>query len=166
MAKRTTANEQTEAMRRLSQAAAAWLAGMNARTLRDAADCPRNADGTYSGQELVRWRLSRCAAAPDDDPLLTGGGGGGTSPALEKYREHRAALAGLELNERRGRLVDIDAFAAWWESEVAAPLRRAVENLQRQHGPDAAAIVAKALGRADAVVSTRTQAEHGTETDD
>jgi len=156
---KATANEQTELMRRLSQAAAGWLLGMNPRTLRDAAGAPRNVDKSYNGRELLKWRLARCAAAPDDDPLL-GAGGGGTSPALEKYREHRAALAGLELDERRGRLVDVDAFSAWWENEVASPIRRAIEALQRLEtitGPDAVAMMTKALQRAETAVEQRTE---------
>lgn len=153
MGKKLTANEQTEIMERLSQAPAAWLLGTTARSLRDLADCPRNPDGSYNGAELVKWDRRR--VAPDTDPMLAGG----SSPALEKYREHRAGIAELELNERRGRLVDIDAFNEWWESEVASPIRRSIETLQRKHGPDAAKIIEKALQRSENAV--RKRRKHG-----
>lgn len=154
MTKRTnkaTANEQTEALKRLTQGAAAWLLGIGPRTLRDAADCPRNPDRTYNGQAVVRWHAARSAGGSDGDPLLTGG----ASPALEEYRRHRAGLAELELNERRGRLVDVDAFGEWWETEVATPIRRGIEALQRQHGPAAAEIIVKALAKAETAVGKR-----------
>lgn len=89
------------------------------------------------------------------DPLLTGG----ASPALEAYRKFRAGLAEIELNERRRRMVDVDLFAEWWQAEVASPIRRTIEALQRLEnvsGPDAAAMMTKALQRAESAVEQRT----------
>jgi predicted solute-binding protein len=57
--------------------------------------------------------------------------------------------------EKRGRLVDVDAFGEWWETEVATPIRRGIENLQRQHGPAAAEIIVKALAKAETAVGKR-----------
>lgn len=140
-------------MQALTQTAAGWLLNMPTRTLRDLSGLPRNDDKTYNARHLVDW-LKRGANGPaDDDPLLSGPIG--TSPALERYRQHRADLAEIELNERRGRLVDVDELTEWWESEVAGPLRRAVGALKRKHGPDAARIVEKALTQADAATRKR-----------
>lgn len=155
MTKSKTSNEQTETLKRLTQGAAAWLIGLNARTLRDAADCPRNPDRSYNGQDLVRWQVARSATVAADDPLLTGSG----SPALERYRLARAVDAELNLDVRHGQLVPVDEFETWWQAEVASPIRRAVETLQRlgpTDGPTAAGIVAKALDKAQAAVEKRT----------
>ena len=48
-------------MQRLTQGAAAWLAGISPRSLRDVPDIPRAADGTYSGQDIVKWAAGRIA---------------------------------------------------------------------------------------------------------
>lgn len=150
-------------MKRLAQGAAAWLLGLNARTLRDAADCPRNSDRTYNGQDLVRWLAARSAVTSTDDPLLSGSG----SPALERYRLARAVEAEMNLDIRHGQLVPIDEFETWWQAEIAAPMRRAVEALQRLEstdGPTAAGIVAKALDKAQAAVEKRT-GNYGSDSD-
>ena len=63
--------------------------------------------------------------------------------------------AKADLHERLGKLVPVDEFTAWWEAEVAGPLRRAVENLKRQHGEAVAELVAKPLRKAQAAVEKR-----------
>jgi len=142
-------------MRKLAQRDAAWLLGISDRALRNHRDAPRGPGGLYNGQALVAWHAARTAGGGDGDPLLTGG----ASPALESYRKFRAGLAEIELNERRRRMVDVDVFGEWWQAEVASPIRRAIEALQRLEnvsGPDAAAIVAKALDKGQAAVEQRT----------
>lgn len=43
----------------LSQRQAAWLIGKSEKTLRDWVDFPRNPDGTYNGQAIVKYVVDR-----------------------------------------------------------------------------------------------------------
>jgi hypothetical protein len=115
-------------------------------------DFPGGRTGPWSLHEIVPWLIARQKQkAPLDDPLLDGP----DSPALERYRDARASLSELELEQRRGRLVDVDELGDWWANEIAAPLRRATETLQTRFGVEAAEIVTRALERADDVVGER-----------
>jgi hypothetical protein len=80
--------------------------------------------------------------AKDDDPLSLGGGG--NSPALERYREERAALARLDRLEREGALLPRDQVR---ESlgRIAAIVREAGDAIGRQFGHAAAEILSEAL---------------------
>jgi hypothetical protein len=154
MAKKQTDSPAVKTMRRLAQKDAAWLLGFSDRTLRNHHDAPRLPSGLYDGQALVAWYAARSAGGSDGDPLLSGG----ASPALESYRKFRAGLAEIELNERKRRMVDIDVFLEWWQVEVAGPIRRTIEALQRLEtvsGPDAAAMMTKALGQTETAVEQR-----------
>lgn len=55
----------TTDLQALSQPLAAFCLDVNARTLRDMANVPRNADGSYDVQALVRWARGRTATAGD-----------------------------------------------------------------------------------------------------
>jgi len=70
--------------------------------------------------------------ARDEDPLMQGTG----SPALERYREERAAIARLDRLEREGNLIPRDQVR---ESlgRIAMILRGAGDAIQRQFGPAA-----------------------------
>ena len=78
--------------------------------------------------------------ARDDDPLMQGSG----SPALERYREERAAIARLDRMEREGKLVARDS-AREALGRIAVILRGAGDALQRQFGPSAVEILYEAL---------------------
>ena len=52
---------------RVNQQQAAYLLGVTARSLRDWPEAPRNGDGTYDAQALVRWFVQRNAAANEFD---------------------------------------------------------------------------------------------------
>jgi hypothetical protein len=78
--------------------------------------------------------------ARDDDPLMQGGG----SPALEAYRQERAAMARMDRLEREGQLVPRD-LAREALGRVAATLRAAGDGLQREYGPAAVDILNEAL---------------------
>ena len=56
MANRGKADVELE---RLNQQQIAWICGVTARSVRDWADGPRNADGTYNAQEFVQWFINR-----------------------------------------------------------------------------------------------------------
>lgn len=74
---------------------------------------------------------------------------GPSSPALEQYRKHRAAMALLDLRERRGSLLPRERLHALLV-RLAALIRSAGEILQRQFGSDAATVLEEALNDADA----------------
>ena len=148
-AKQLNRQQQIAIMKQLRQGAAGWLLKTHVRQLRDT-DCPRNDDGSYNARDVIQWHVQR--STDTDDPLLAGG----DSPNLERYRAARADLAEMEAAERRGHLVDIDSFMDWWDSEVATPIRRSIETL-RKLAPDAAAIVVKALEKAEANVQKRSK---------
>jgi len=78
--------------------------------------------------------------ASDDDALMSGSG----SPALERYREERAAIARLDRLEREGSLVPRDEVRTSF-GRVAAILRTAGDALQRQFGPGAVEVLYEAL---------------------
>ena len=79
-----------------------------------------------------------------DDVLLTGE----SSPALERYREERAALARLDRLERERVLVNRQEIREGL-SRVASILRTAGDTLQRQYGPGALEILNEALAEAE-----------------
>jgi hypothetical protein len=79
--------------------------------------------------------------AKEDDPLLAGGG---NSPALERYREERAALARLDRLEREGQLLPRDQ-AKESLGRIAGIIRGAGDALQRQFGTAAVEILFEAL---------------------
>jgi hypothetical protein len=78
--------------------------------------------------------------AREDDPLLDGA----PTPALERYREERAALARLDRLEREGKLVDRDDVRQSL-GRIAGLIRAAGETLERQFGKAAADILSEAL---------------------
>ena len=78
--------------------------------------------------------------ARDDDELMQGTG----SPALERYREERAALARLDRLEREGQLLPRDETREVL-GRIAGILRGAGDALQRQFGVAAAEILHEAL---------------------
>jgi hypothetical protein len=78
--------------------------------------------------------------ARDDDEMLMGA----SSPALERYREERAALAKLDRLQREGQLINRD-LAHQSLGKIASILRDAGDTLNRQFGAGAADILHSAL---------------------
>ncbi|MHB8974711.1 MAG: hypothetical protein ACYC3X_30710 [Pirellulaceae bacterium] len=76
----------------------------------------------------------------DDDTLMQGDG----SPALERYREERAALARMDRLERERVLVRRGEVREGL-GRIATIIREAGESLQRQYGPGAAEILFEAM---------------------
>jgi hypothetical protein len=85
--------------------------------------------------------------ARDDDDLMTGP----ASPALERYREERAALARLVRMERETELLPRDLVRQSL-SKIATILRSAGESLQRQFGDGASDLLYEAIGDAQAEI--------------
>jgi hypothetical protein len=92
--------------------------------------------------------------ARDDDLLMQGG----SSPALERYREERAALARLDRLEREGTLVPRDEVREGL-GRIAAILRSAGDALHREFGVTAAEILLEALDDADREIARSFGAE-------
>ena len=78
--------------------------------------------------------------ARDEDELMQGS----VSPALERYREERAAIARLDRLEREGQLLPRDATREML-GRIAGILRGAGDTLQRQFGNAATEILHEAL---------------------
>lgn len=78
-----------------------------------------------------------------DDPLLQGA----ASPALEQYRQERAALARMERRQRERQLLPREEVRAAL-GRIATLIRAAGELLERRHGADAGQILLEALREA------------------
>ena len=103
---------------------------------------------TISLPDVVRalhdfFKRNAVKLAAEED-LLTGE----TSPALERYREERAALARLDRLEREHVLVNRQEIREGL-SRIASVLRTAGDTLQRQFGPGALEILNEALAEAE-----------------
>tara|TARA_Y100000310_G_scaffold310557_1_gene355935 strand:+ start:1217 stop:1744 length:528 start_codon:yes stop_codon:yes gene_type:complete len=94
--------------------------------------------GTYRLDVIAQWLRNegpwKRYETKNDDPLLVDDG---ESDALERYRLAKAKHAELDLDERRGELVDTgkhrDILSRW-----AQILRQFGERLGKSHGSDAA----------------------------
>jgi hypothetical protein len=93
--------------------------------------------------------------AREDDVLLQGA----SSPALEEYREERTKLARLERRQREGSLIPRDE-AREALGRIAAVLRGAGDELQRQFGAEALAILDEALQDAEREIERAFGEEH------
>ncbi|MEX1090674.1 MAG: hypothetical protein WEC36_15790 [Phycisphaeraceae bacterium] len=107
MTRQPKGHDQAHAMHALTQGAAACLLGISARSLREAIDAPRNADGGYDGPTIVEW-WSKC---------------GGQRPA--NFTDDEAELLAL---------VADDVYAGIGETGAATMARRLGE-LHDRHGP-------------------------------
>jgi hypothetical protein len=121
----------------LTQQEGAALLSVTARTLRDWADAPRNADGSYNGPQLVRYYVAK---------LTTGG-------EFDNQRERLAAAQAdkveMENALRRGALVDVSTVSRFW-SEVLANCRTRLLGMGSKLGPQLvniadAAVIATAI---------------------
>jgi hypothetical protein len=116
------------------------------------------------GRGFVDWWVARAlrrrrdrvpsastAAEGNGDPLLVAEGV--ASPALEKYREARAALAELDLQERQRDLLPRQAVHEVF-GRIASRLRDAGEQLGREHGSEAHDVLTEALDDAEREVAS------------
>ena len=95
--------------------------------------------------DFLAANARKLSADDDEDALL---GSDAPSPALERYREERAAIARLDRLEREQVLVRRDEIRQGL-GRIAAILRTAGETLQQQYGNDAADILNEALDDAE-----------------
>lgn len=96
-----------------------------------------------------------------DDPLLVGA----SSPALERYRSARAEAAELDLDVRRGRLVEADSFRVGVE-RIAAILREAGESMERSGFREARDMLVEAIDDAEVEIVRMFADEVGDEVGD
>ncbi len=132
MAKRTTTRE-LETVRNVTQATASAVLGFRSTgSLRSLDDAPRLENGRYDLRALVPWYVDRqvekAAAASGSDPMMAAG----DSPALERYRNARAALAEMELDAKRKDTHPTE-FIAHVLKQWASVWRRLGERLARRY---------------------------------
>ena len=141
-----------------TQATAAAVLGMRSPgSLRALTDAPRNHDRgrTYDLRLLVPWYIER-RLAEHGDPIMQSGG---NSPATERYREAKAALAELDLAERRKELLARSQVHGFMSS-FAAVIRRANEALARQYGAGAQQLLNEALDDGQRLIDRWIEAVH------
>src|SRR4029079_4925511 len=85
-------------------------------------------------------RNARRLRDPDDDMMF----GDSNSPALERFREERAAIAKLDRLERERSLVPRDEVRDGL-GRIAARLKAVGESLERQYGHEALEMLMEAL---------------------
>ena len=100
--------------------------------------CPRNGDGSYDLRVVIAWREDQLKSESAD--LISDS----SSPALERYREEKAALARMERLRQERNLLPLDQVRAG-NVRLAGILRQAGEQLRRDFGPEAAGILHEAL---------------------
>lgn len=108
--------------------------------------CP-GSPGKYSLDEILQW-VKRNRWCQSSDPLMAGG----DSANLERYRGVKADLAELDLQERRGTLVDQDTVKPVFQQSLGF-ISSAIENLDRQYGNDAFAIALEGWNQTQRYVS-------------
>lgn len=120
---------------------------VSTRTISDwlATGCPgRNKE--YPLDKMLQWaKINRwCKSA---DPLLAGG----DSDNLERYRGVKADLAELDLEERKGTLIEPEEVRDTYIQSLRF-IRDAAEQIDRQYGNDAFLIIHEAWERAERYV--------------
>lgn len=100
--------------------------------------------GLYSLKEVIAWREKDLTERKGVEELMVDADMAGDSPALERFRAARANLAELEFAERSGTMVQV-ALIQRGLALLAAPLREAIEALQKQFGAEARDIMEEGL---------------------
>lgn len=110
--------------------------------------------GKFDLPAITKWRIAdalRAKTARDDtgDSFMDGD----ESPGLERYRLAKAELAELELERRKGDLVD-RAVMRTGLGRMADVLRGAGERLERVHGAEPAKVLSDALKGVEREIET------------
>lgn len=98
-------------LRKLTQQRAAALIGVTARSLRDWSEAPRNDDGTYSGDELVAWRIAQFASPEGSLDL---------DREKARHAKEQADRLALENAARRGELAEMSEVHKVWSAALSA----------------------------------------------
>jgi len=118
--------------------------------------CP-GSPGRYPLDEILQW-VKHNRWCQSSDPLLAGG----DSANLERYRGVKADLAELDLQERRGMLVDQDTVKPVFLQSLGF-ISSAIEQLDRQYGNDAFAIALAGWDQIERHISEMPDDEESTE---
>ena len=145
--KPTLAKEQS-VMQRLSQRAASWLIGMNARDLRDL-NPPRNADGSYDAAEIVKWSVGRVGTISFSDEeterllmIIDGLLPDGLATSVNTLREFQARYGGgalqrfaeLMLEEWSGEVErNPDSFRTLTPHEITEKINTQIIRMRESH---------------------------------
>ena len=107
----------------------------------------------YVLEEISKWLRSdgpwspRSQPIKSDDPLLAEG----DSPGLERYRMAKAQHAELDLQARKGELIDVDkcrdTISRW-----ATVIRRMSERLQKRYGAGVSSEIETTLKECDGIM--------------
>lgn len=117
-------------LERLNQQQIAWICGVTARSVRDWADGPRNADGTYNAQEFVQWFITRTTGTDAEREHAN---------QRERLAAAQAEKVETENRVRRGELMDAQEMIAIW-SDVLAAVRAKFLSMPSKLGPQLVAI--------------------------
>ncbi|WP_298860940.1 hypothetical protein [uncultured Gimesia sp.] len=97
----------------------------------------------YVIRDVVEWaKVNKWF--PSSDPMLAGG----DSDNLERYRGVKADLAEIDLQERKGVLIDPDKVRDVYVQSLRF-IRDAAEQIDRQFGNEAFLIISEAWDRAE-----------------
>jgi hypothetical protein len=117
--------EQIAVMGRLNQVAAAWLAGLSPRTLRDA-PLQRDEAGRYDARVILDWEASRRAPATSGEPSAER-----YTPDQLRRQKALADICEMARDKQRGKLMDRAEFERT-QIEIAITFKRSLEGLGRQ----------------------------------
>lgn len=95
---------------RINQQQIAYLLGVTSRTVRDWADAPRNADGSYDARAVVAWFTAKNGSATSGDESF--------ATQRERLAAAQAEKVEAENRIRRGELVEIEQLGAEWDDLV------------------------------------------------
>lgn len=118
--------------------------------------CP-GGRGAYSLPDIVQWLREHIWSDGGNGKPLQGFEGddddlqGFDSPGLERYRLAKAEITELDLAAKKKQMVSRDSIGDGLV-RCSGVLRGALENLQRQFGPEALAIMDDALAEYDRIV--------------
>lgn len=96
--------------------------------------------------DFLAANATRLVSSSEDGLLI-----GGSSPALERYREERAAMARIERMKMEGQLVSVTSLQDPL-TKISELLRAAGERLQRMFGQSAQDVIDQALDAAMAEI--------------
>jgi phage terminase Nu1 subunit (DNA packaging protein) len=118
----------------------------------------------YVLQDISKWlrsdgpwkpyQRSEIPAVQSDDPLLADG----DSPALERYRLAKAKHAELDLEQRKGELIDKekcrDVLARW-----GSTIRKMGDRISKRFGIEANQMVSEAIDECESIVRALANAD-------
>lgn len=145
--KRLTTRDQLKALKRVNQGVVAGLLGITQRQFANYVDdAPRNADGTYDAQAVVKWWVKRKVDAAKQVPQL--------DPLTAEKKRIDNALATEKLKVARGSVVSVDDVGHI-ANRLFGAVRKAISMVQHEYGEKAVEIVNEAIKEAEEDLGAR-----------